>query len=132
MTIFVSFTAAHPVFVYSKNLKLNLKAGIERNVLSSIVTVLQEEIDRRQLELEVKSKKELMQYEYQLNVQLQNATALPSMKDQYIEDRKDGREGMKEASKQQMQKEKLGAQKFESKGNDSLNRGIGLGSFEPR
>jgi hypothetical protein len=92
----------------------------------------EEEIGVRQLELEVKSKKELMLYEYELNIRLQQATALPSMKDQYMEDRKDTRDGMKEASKQQMHKEKLGTQKFESKGNDSLNRGIDLGSYDPR
>jgi len=92
----------------------------------------QEEIDRRQLELEVKSKKELMTYEYELNVRLQQATALPSMKDAYMEDRKDSREGFKEQSKQQMQAQKTGQKQFESNGNDSLNRGIGLGSFEPR
>lgn len=92
----------------------------------------QEAIDRRQLELEVKSKKELMTYEYELNVRLQQATALPSMKDAYMEDRKDSREGFKEQSKQQMQAQKTGQKQFESNGNDSLNRGIGLGSFEPR
>lgn len=92
----------------------------------------QEEIDRRQLELEVKSKKELMSYEYELNIRLQQATALPSMKDAYLEDRKDGREGMKEQSKREMQNQKLGQKQFESNGNDSLNRGISLGSFEPR
>lgn len=92
----------------------------------------QEAIDRRQLELEVKSKKELMTYEYELNIRLQQATALPSMKDAYMEDRKDNREGFKEQSKQQMQAQKNGQKQFESNGNDSLNRGIGLGSFEPR
>jgi hypothetical protein len=92
----------------------------------------QEQIDSRQLALEVKSKKELMKYEFELAVMLQNQTGLPSMKDQYMEDRKDGRESMKEASKQQMQKQKMGGSGFESKGNDSLNRGIGLGSYEPR
>jgi hypothetical protein len=81
----------------------------------------QEEIDSRQLSLEVKSKKELMKYEFELAVMLQNQTGLPSMKDQYMEDRKDNREDLKMQNKS-----------FESKGNDSLNRGINLGSHEPR
>ena len=92
----------------------------------------QEAIESRKLALEVKSKKELMRFEFELAVQLANQTNLPSQKDGYMEDRKDSRDQMKEASKQQMHREKLGAQKFESKGNDSLNRGVNLGSHDPR
>ena len=92
----------------------------------------EEEIATRALAMEVKSKKELMLYEFELNLKLQQSTALPSMKDAYMEDRKDGRDIMKEQSKQQMAAQKAGANQFESKGNDSLNRGINLGSFEPR
>ena len=92
----------------------------------------EEEIATRALAMEVKSKKELMLYEFELNLKLQQSTALPSMKDQYMEDRKDSRDVMKEESKQKMAAQKAGAKQFESKGNDSLNRGINLGSFEPR
>ena len=73
-----------------------------------------------------------MRFEFELAVQLANQTNLPSQKDGYMEDRKDSRDQMKEVSKQQMHREKLGAQKFESKGNDSLNRGVNLGSHDPR
>ncbi len=112
--------------------KMEIEKAQQAEAAKQQTLSFQEQIDSRQLALEVKSKKELMKYEFELAVMLQNQTGLPSMKDQYMEDRKDGRENMKEASKQQMQKQKMGASGFESKGNDSLNRGIGLGSFEPR
>ena len=74
------------------------------------------------LQEEVKLKKELMAYEFELNQQLQNqersqSTAMETMK----EDRKDGREKMKQSSK-----------KFESSGNDVLGSGIGLDKFNPQ
>jgi hypothetical protein len=73
-----------------------------------------------------------MQFEFDLAVQLEAAKSQPTAKDEFSENRKDQREGMKEGNKRQMHKEKLNASGFESKGNDSINKGIDLGSFEPR
>jgi len=84
------------------------------------------------LDREVEKKKELMQFEFDLAVQLEAAKSQPTAKDEFSENRKDQREGMKEGNKRQMHKEKLNASGFESKGNDSINKGIDLGSFEPR
>ena len=84
------------------------------------------------LDREVEKKKELMQFEFDLAVQLEVAKSQPTAKDQFSEGRKDQREGMKEGNKRQMHNEKLKASGFESKGNDSINKGIDLGSFEPR
>jgi len=84
------------------------------------------------LDREVEKKKELMQFEFDLAVQLEAAKSQPTAKDEFSEGRKDQREGLKEGNKRQMHKEKLSASGFESKGNDSINKGIDLGSFEPR
>jgi hypothetical protein len=74
------------------------------------------------LQEEVKLKKELMQFEFDLNQQLrteegQRTERLEGMR----ENRKDNREKIKERSK-----------KFESSGNDILGGGMGLDKFNPQ
>lgn len=92
-------------------------------------------LDANALEREKQAKKELMLYEYQLAVKLEGAKSLPTAKDDFSESRKDQRELLKEGNKNRMHKEKLraaGSKGFESSGNDIINGGIGLGSFDPR
>ena len=71
------------------------------------------------LEAEKEAKKELMMLEFDLQMQLKKQEAMASKKDAYIEDRKDNREKIKQGPG------------FESKGNDTMQGGISLGSFEP-
>ena len=92
----------------------------------------EDKLSEGSLSREVKAKKELMLFEYELAVKLEGAKAMPSEKDNFLEGRKDNREVMKENNKKQMHKEKIGAKGFESKGNDVINKGIGLGSHDPR
>ena len=67
----------------------------------------------KHLQEEVRLKKELMQYEFELNQKLNNATQAADIAK---EDRKDKREKTKQ---------------FESSGNDILGSGIGLDKFNP-
>ena len=69
------------------------------------------------LQQEVALKKELMQFEFDLNQQLNAQNRQQEMK---LEDRKDIRE------------EKKTSKKFESSGNDILGGGIGLDKFNPQ
>ena len=69
------------------------------------------------LQQEVALKKELMQFEFDLNQQLNAQSRQQEMK---LEDRKDTRE------------EKKTSKKFESSGNDILGGGIGLDKFNPQ
>ena len=93
---------------------------------------LEASIADNKLHLEVEKKKELMLLEFQLNMQLEQAKGMPTVRDGFIEGRKDEREVLKEANKNRMHKEKLGAKRFESAGNDVVNDRIDLGSHEPR
>ena len=74
---------------------------------------------------EVALKKELMQFEFDLNQQLrtQERTDTKDL-EQMKEDGKDRREGMKNQAKT--------AKKFESSGNDILGGGMGLDKFNPQ
>lgn len=93
---------------------------------------LQDQLDSNKLLREVKAKKELMLYEFNLNKELEEVKTLPTAKEEYLENRKDSRDAMKEKNKRDMHREKLGAKKFESSGNDVINGKIDLGSYEPR
>jgi len=84
--------------------------------------LLQEQIQDRTLQKEVLSKKELMLYEFQLGMQMEEAKAKPTQKEKYMEDRKDNRETVK----------RTGGSGFESSGNDVIDGDINLGSFAPR
>ena len=71
---------------------------------------------------EVRLKKELMQFEFDLNEQFRQSERSDSKNlERMKEDGKDRRENMKQTSK-----------KFESSGNDILGGGMGLDSFNPQ
>ena len=76
----------------------------------------------RHLQEEVKLKKELMQYEFELNQQLRDV------------ERQETRdiEGMKEQGKDRREKMKTDTKKFESSGNDILEGGMRLSDFNPQ
>jgi len=74
------------------------------------------------LQEEVKLKKELMTYEFQLNNQLRAQERASAEKV----------EGMKERGKDRREKVKQTSKKFESSGNDILGGGIGLDKFNPQ
>jgi hypothetical protein len=76
----------------------------------------------KHLREEVALKKELMQYEFELNQQLRNEERISSER----------MEGMKEDGKDRREKVKAQAKKFESSGNDILGGGIGLDKFTPQ
>ena len=74
------------------------------------------------LQEEVRLKKELMQFEFDLNTSLRDQERNSTEK----------LEGMKEAGKDKRENVKANAKKFESSGNDILGGGIGLDKFNPQ
>jgi hypothetical protein len=74
------------------------------------------------LQEEVKLKKELMQFEFDLN---------SSLRDQEREETR-GLEQMKESGKDKRENMKVDTKKFESSGNDILGGGMGLDKFTPQ
>jgi hypothetical protein len=97
---------------------------------------LKGQIDTQKIQVEVDAKKQLMELEFQYNMQLRGLEVENAKrKEGEIEDRKDNRTKL-----QATQQSELIAQRqndsapvnFESGGNDTLGRGMGLGSFDPR
>ena len=84
-----------------------------RNQLDNQLEITRADQRLKHLQEEVRLKKELMQYEFELNQKLNNATQAADIAK---EDRKDKREKTKQ---------------FESSGNAILGRGIGLDKFNP-
>ena len=74
------------------------------------------------LQEEVRLKKELMQFEFDLNTSLRNQERASTERV----------EGMKEAGKDKRENVKASAKKFESSGNDILGGGMGLDKFTPQ
>ena len=74
------------------------------------------------LQEEVRLKKELMQFEFDLNTSLRDQERQSTEKV----------EGMKEAGKDKRENVKASAKKFESSGNDILGGGMGLDKFTPQ
>ena len=74
------------------------------------------------LQEEVRLKKELMQFEFDLNASLRDQERNSTEK----------LEGMKEAGKDKRENVKANAKKFESSGNDILGGGMGLDKFNPQ
>jgi hypothetical protein len=84
------------------------------------------------LKQEAVVKRELMDHEFQINMQLrgmENETI--DKRDKQKEDRKDQREDTK-AQNQQAIKRGESLKKFESSGNDVVGGGLGLERFDPR
>ena len=97
---------------------------------------LKGQIETQKIQVEVDAKKQLMELEFQYNIQLKGIEVENTKrKEGEIEDRKDNRTKL-----QATQQSELIAQRqndsapvnFESGGNDTLGRGMGLGSFDPR
>ena len=95
----------------------------------------QAQFDIQKLEREAAIKKELMQYEFRLNMQLQQATqANIDAKDKFKEDRKDERTKIQATQQSELidqRKNNAPPKNFESAGFDNLG-GFGLEQFEPR
>ena len=88
------------------------------------------QIDSQKLTQEAKLKKELMTYEFQLNMQLkQMEESIADKKETQKEDRKDQRVKLQG---EEQRKNKNSAKNFESSGNDSLDGDFDLGGFDPR
>jgi hypothetical protein len=96
---------------------------------------LENELDIKKLEREAEIKKELMQHEFNLNMQLKQAESdVIKDKEKYKEDRKDERTRIQASQQSDMieqRKKDLPAKKFESAGFDNLG-GFDLEQFEPR
>ena len=90
----------------------------------------------QQMELEVEHKMRLMQYEFQINQQLQQMNMQQiDMKDTMKEDRKDDRTRMQASQQSELIDQRLNKKppkNFESSGNDILGGDFGLGRFDPR
>jgi len=94
------------------------------------------ELDMKKLMQEAGLKKELMQLEFQMNMQLKGIeTDAYKQRETFKEDRKDNRSKM-EASQQSelidQRKNNLPPKNFESAGNDIISGDFNLGSFEPK
>jgi hypothetical protein len=84
------------------------------------------------LKQEAMVKKELMDHEFQINMQLRNIeNETIDKRDDKKEDRKDQRQD-KQAENQQAIKRGESLKKFESSGNDIVGGGLGLERFNPR
>ena len=85
---------------------------------------------------EVAYKKELMQLEFQMNMQLKSMEAQAVKgKDEMKEDRKDERTRIQASQQSELIDQRKGEKapkNFESAGNDILGGGFDLGSFDPR
>jgi hypothetical protein len=97
---------------------------------------LKGQIDTQKIQVEVDAKKQLMELEFQYNMQLKGIEVENAKrKEGEIEDRKDNRTKLQATQQSEMiaQRQNDSAPvNFESGGNDTLGRGMGLGSFDPR
>ena len=97
---------------------------------------LKGQIDTQKIQVEVDAKKQLMELEFQYNMQLKGIEVENAKrKEGEIEDRKDNRTKLQATQQSEMiaQRQNDSAPvDFESGGNDTLGRGMGLGSFDPR
>ncbi len=94
------------------------------------------DLGSRRLKEEANLKKELMSYEFQINMALKEKEAdIYKSKEGFKEDRKDERTKIQASQQSQLieQRQKnAGPKDFESSGNDILSGDFDLGSFEPR
>tara|TARA_R110002153_G_scaffold11471_4_gene44482 strand:+ start:532 stop:2934 length:2403 start_codon:yes stop_codon:yes gene_type:complete len=89
------------------------------------------QFDIQKLERESQIKKEMMEQEFNYNMELAGASSkAKSQVDDAKEDRKDKRVSMQGNEQRQTQQEKISPDSFESKGNDNLG-GFGLDQFMP-
>ena len=94
------------------------------------------DLELRRLQTEKELKKELMQFEFNLNMQMKSKDqSLIDAKEKYKEDRKDERTKMQASQQSQLIDQRQGGGKpknFESAGNDTMGSGFNLEQFEPR
>ena len=94
------------------------------------------QLDSQKLAQEGALKKELMEYEFQLNMQLrQMETQTLKGRDDQKEDRKDKCTKLQASQQSELidqRKNNKPPKDFESSGNDILGGGFGLGSFDPK
>ena len=94
------------------------------------------ELDSRKMMQEVQHKKELMQLEFQMNMQLKSMEVEGMRsREKEKEDRKDERTKIQATQQSEMiEQRKTGKppKNFESAGNDILGGGFDLGAFDPR
>ena len=85
--------------------------------------------------MEIQAKKELMQLEFQMNMQLKQMEVQSAQgKEKEKEDRKDKRTKIQASQQSELidqRKNEKPPKNFESSGNDTMG-GFDLGSFEPR
>lgn len=109
----------------------------QQGIAESKVQVNQAQLgfDIKKMETEAQIKKELMQHEFNMNVQLkQMDLEVVNNKDTMKEDRKDERTRIQASQQSELidqRNNKKPPKKFESSGNDNLG-GFGLEQFEPR
>ena len=88
------------------------------------------------MEQEKNLKKELMSYEFELNMALKEKEAEAfTSKEKFKEDRKDERTRIQATQQSKLieqRKDRKGEQEFESAGNDTMGSGFNLEQFEPR
>ena len=94
------------------------------------------ELEARKMMQEVQHKKELMQLEFEMNMQLKNmeVEGLKS-REKEKEDRKDERTKIQASQQSEMidqRKSGKPPKNFESAGNDILGGGFDLGAFDPK
>jgi hypothetical protein len=97
---------------------------------------LKAQLQSQKMEQEVQHKKELMQLEFQMNMQLKGMEVeSQKSKEKEKEDRKDERTKIQATQQSELidqRKNEKPPKNFESSGNDILDGGFDLGSFDPR
>ena len=93
-------------------------------------------LKQQEMSAEVKAKKELMELEFQYNMQLKGLEVEKNKaKETEMEDRKDQRtriQGTQQSEMIEQRKNDSPAKNFESSGNDVMGGGFGLGAFDPK
>ena len=94
------------------------------------------QIEAQKMEQEVAHKKELMELEFMMNMQLKNIEVEgQKTREKEKEDRKDERTRIQASQQSELIDQRKGAKppkNFESAGNDILGGGFGMGAFDPR
>jgi len=94
------------------------------------------QFEQQKMQAEVAAKKELMELEFNYNMQIKGVEADgQKSKDKEKEDRKDERTKIQASQQSELieqRQNRSGSKSFESGGNDILGGGFGLGTFDPK
>jgi hypothetical protein len=97
---------------------------------------LKGQLEQQKMQQEVAAKKELMELEFNYNMQLKGIEVEgQKSKEQEKEDRKDERTKLQASQQSELieqRQKQTGPKNFESAGNDIIGGGFGLGTFEPK